>query len=388
MSIKLRGGTYQIDYKIKGVPRVRFQTETADKELANQIEAADKAKRIKIRDGILDPNEIKTDFTVSQALGKYQVDHAEQPDARNVANYGTTLKAHFKGGTLISTLTTGKLLDFRRIMRGKTTTLHGKVKPLAASYINHHFRFLRRVFAHVEVFDAKLPKIDWRALMLPEDDSPTAIIASKVQQKEYRLALAEDARDVMDFFLLSGVRATDALHLTWKQVERDGLGGKIIMHGKSRQDGGKTHIVNITPTIAAILDRAKGHHPEYVFTFVARIGGTWRNKKTGKVTIHRAGQRYPYDIAAWRRRWNDMRRRVGRMDLNTHRLRATAITRAYQLYGLAEAQAFAGHSDMATTRRYVSVTADDVKRVQNGLDAEYFESPLSHEDVSKKEGKA
>jgi integrase len=52
------------------------------------------------------------------------------------------------------------------------------------------------------------------------------------------------------------------------------------------QKGNRPHAIPITRAIAAILSRCCNHHPEFVFTYVAR-----RASRTGVQRVR--GQRYP-----------------------------------------------------------------------------------------------
>ena len=80
----------------------------------------------------------------------------------------------------------------------------------------------------------------------------------------------------IEFTLLTGLRRAETL-IKWEHVNWGA--GVITTVGKR----GRTVRTQITPSVAAILEPLRGHHHEYVFTYLAQ-------RTSGKIV---RGQRYP-----------------------------------------------------------------------------------------------
>lgn len=368
---KQPGGPYYADIRIKGVPRVRFSTETTDPELAHQVAAERKRQMILVRDGIAPPDGFVRSITLSQAFGRYQAELAGRPDAENADRYAETALGYFTRTRAFDTLSTALITDYRDFLRKRRRRKAGGERvPVSNRTVNTYIAFLRRVCRVAARWKVRMPPmIEWADLFLEEADPPTRIIRGAAEEKKVHLALAEDSRDLIDFITLSGLRRFNAVFLRWAEIDRQR--GIVTVHVKSKKPGGKKHEVHITPTIAAILDRQAGLHPVYVFTYVCQKSRSFIDKATGERGFRRKGERYPFTVSVITKRWNAMRAATGFHDLGIHRLRATAITRIYDESGnLKVAQKFAGHSDAATTLRYISIDADDVRRAMLGVEAD------------------
>lgn len=160
----------------------------------------------------------------------------------------------------------------------------------------------------------------------------------------------EDIRPLWHFALLSGLRKRNAL-LRWSQV--DWSVGVIRVTVK----GGAQREVPITEEIAEILRRERGHHPEFVFTFIAQK--TWTEPRSGRRYVR--GQRYPVTPNGFASFWRALCAAAAVRDLHIHDLRKTFGARMTRVAGIAAASKGLHHSTIAlTSKTYSYITTDDV----------------------------
>jgi integrase len=192
---------------------------------------------------------------------------------------------------------------------------------------------------------------NWKEHILPE---PQERIRELVGDEEQRL---EDATrsDYLPFFAFtkaSGLRLKECL-LHWSEVDWNAQ--QIRKHGK----GGKLVTVPITPTIRNILFPLQGHHPDYVFTYVAI-----RTRDH-----HIKGQRYPITHSGLNYVWQRLRKNAGVVGFRFHDFRHSFATSLLRETGnLKLVQKALNHSDIKTTLRYAHVldseVADAMEKVQ------------------------
>ncbi len=115
----------------------------------------------------------------------------------------------------------------------------------------------------------------------------------------------------------------------------------------------------------AILWSRRGHHPEFVFTFVAqrtRKCPKTKDPKTGEPFLFIKGQRYPityYGMGSNKRSW---KKKAG-VDARIHDMRHTTGSRVLRATGnLRSTQMLLGHKDIAITAKfYTHVLLKDVR---------------------------
>jgi integrase len=132
----------------------------------------------------------------------------------------------------------------------------------------------------------------------------------------------------MDLALLTGQRQGDLLGLKWESVTEDGV---LFRQGKT----GKRLLVGISPSLKAVLERAKRLLPDLPREYVLRT-------RSGK----------PYSSEGFRAVWQRLQRRAKKQGkiaerYTFHDLRAKSVSDSASLE-----QAFerAGHTSMAMTR--------------------------------------
>ena len=107
----------------------------------------------------------------------------------------------------------------------------------------------------------------------------------------------------------------------------------------------------ITNTVRKILWPLQGHHPEFVFTFIATRARDGRIK----------GQRYPVTYNGLKSHWRYLRKQAGISDFRWHDLRHDFGTKLLrETRNLKLVQRAMGHAKIATTARYAHVLDDDI----------------------------
>jgi integrase len=184
---------------------------------------------------------------------------------------------------------------------------------------------------------------DWKQHLLKESEERDRELAPEEWAKLDATA-REDYRDIMDFADESGARLNECL-LRWSEVNWEAK--QIVKKGK----GDRKVVVSITPLIREILWPLRGHHPEFVFTYVAK------RTRGGKVK----GQRYPVTYNGLKTEWKRQRKRSGIKDFRFHDKRhdfATKLLRSSR--NLKLVQKALNHKDIKTTLRYAHVLNDEV----------------------------
>jgi len=167
------------------------------------------------------------------------------------------------------------------------------------------------------------------------------------ERKAMELAIRADGyADAVAFALASGFRLEECL-LRWPEV--NWFAGKIEKPGK----GGRTVRTRITPAVKAILAPLVGHHPEAVFTYIAKR----TDPRKGLVR----GTRYPLTREGLKTAWRRAKARAGVQDLRFHDLRHDFGTRVQRACGnIKVTQRALNHADIRSTLRYINVTDDEV----------------------------
>lgn len=163
-----------------------------------------------------------------------------------------------------------------------------------------------------------------------------------------------DYEPFFDFVKASGMRLKECVTLRWSEVN---FGTRqIVRIGK----GGRRIVFPITVAIRDILFPLQGHHPEFVFTYVAVFG----NKRVGRV----AGERYPITYNGTKSAWQRMRAASGVMDFRFHDFRHDFGSKLLRDSGnLKLVQKAMNHRDIKSTMRYAHVLDEDVAEAVESL---------------------
>jgi integrase len=210
---------------------------------------------------------------------------------------------------------------------------------------------LKKLFTRAKVWGVRFDREpNWKKHWLPEAEER---VRELVGDEGNRLEEATRA-DYGPFFAFaraSGLRLRECL-LRWPDVDWEAR--QIRKAGK----GGKLVTAPITPTVRAILWPLKGHHPEHVFTYVAKRTRDRRVK----------GQRYPLTYSGVKTAWRRLRKRAGVTGFRFHDFRHDVGTKLLRQTGnLKLVQKALNHANIKTTTRYAHVMADEVADAMEAL---------------------
>jgi integrase len=164
------------------------------------------------------------------------------------------------------------------------------------------------------------------------------------------------------FVRATGMRQKECVTLRWSEVN---WGAKqIVKLGKGR----KRITFPITDAIRQILWPLQGHHPEYVFTYIAT------RTRDGRAQ----GKRYPLTVSGVKTRWRRLRSAAGVSEFRFHDFRhdfATKLLR--QTRNLKLVQRALNHADLKTTGRYAHVLDEEIAAAIEEV-AQSREKPRGH----------
>jgi integrase len=211
---------------------------------------------------------------------------------------------------------------------------------IAPATVNLTMMQLKTLFATLR---PRVSEPEWRKHRLPVvQEHPRELMGDEGDRLE--AATRDDYAPFFAFVSATGLRQSECL-LRWPQV--DWGARQIRRAGK----GGKPVTLPITPTIREILWPLRGHHPEFVFTYVA-------------VRTHRGwvkGKRYPITIAGLRAHWHRLRKVAGVVGFRFHDFRHDLATKALRETGnLKLVQRMLNHADIRHTLRYAHVLDEEV----------------------------
>ena len=164
-------------------------------------------------------------------------------------------------------------------------------------------------------------------------------------------AMRADYAAFFAFARASGLRLDECL-LRWSEV--DWSARQIVKLGK----GGRRVVVPITSEIREILWPLRGHHPEFVFTYVCERADHGRVK----------GQRYPLTYNGVETFWRRLRLRAGVVGFRFHDYRHDFGTKLLRETGnLRIVQKALNHANIKNTLRYAHVLDSEVAEAMEAL---------------------
>lgn len=347
---------YQFDFQIKG-HRFYGTTECTNERKAREFEDGRKAEARRIVKEAIDAG--RKPMTLGIACDRWwnQIGkHGSDPDLERAlellkARIGPQVALHDINDDMISAAVEARRADV--MPAGRDSKGKQLYRPLSPRTVNKTVpSLLRRVMNKarkawsVTIF--KEP--DWKQHFLAERKRPVREITAAEDTALDGIESAEYA-GLREFAEIMGLRRKELL-LTWPQVNFDQATIAII--GK----GGIPAILPLTRRAYEILWGLRGHHAEFVFTFVAQR--TRLCPMTKQKFIR--GQRYPmtyYGIGTNRRRqWP----KAG-VDARLHDTRHTTGQRALRTTGnLRLVQQLLRHTEIRTTAMfYTDTTMTDLR---------------------------
>ncbi len=341
---------YQYDFQVSG-SRFFGSCETRNKKEAEAIErqlkdkAKEDAKTIK-RTG-------KMPMTLDIAAGRY-MQEVMQGKASESDSYRALqrLIKSIGANTRMDDITDSHVAMY--VMNRKQETRWGKkefkdgtpVATVSGATINREVAVLKRLFFRSrKTWKIPLPnEPDWKGHRQEEEQELPREFSADEETTLYS-SMRDDYLPWFAFAHESGLRLNETL-LRWTSV--NWTTGQIRMKGK----GKKWVVTQMSSGIREILTPLIGHHPEYVFTYLA--------KRTVKRTGKMRGLRYPLTYSGIQSMWRRLKEDKS-LDLRIHDARHDAASKIVRVTGnLKIAKKLLNHSSITVTDRYAHVLDEDV----------------------------
>jgi integrase len=334
-----RSPFWQYNFQIRGRRFFGSTKQTTRRE----AEAVERHERERAKLLIAQAEHARTSLRLDDVAGRYWEEHAQHlAGAPQTFGLIGVLIEHFGKDKLLTEITdddVARLVAWRRGHRIK-----GAISTFISPFtVNHTTATLRKLFTRAKLLGVRFahePK--WSKHLLKV---PTERVRELSDEEANRLGAAM-RDDYEPFFALaraSGLRLSECLSLRWSEVETR----QIVKLGK----GGQRVTVPLTSEIRDIIRPLRGHHPEFVFTFVCEHPGGSRIK----------GQRYPLTRGGLQSYWRRLRKKSGVVNLRIHDLRhdfATKLLRDSR--NLRLVQRALNHASIKTTTRYAHVLDSEV----------------------------
>lgn len=347
---------YHFDFQHKGV-RFHGSTGCTSRREAETFERAERDRAKRFVKTAASPASTKLDDVAGRYWNEVGQHHAGADttwrDIERLINY-------FGPTTLLTEIGDDEVAKLVAWRRGHRVTRHGKPKKkapvpplIAPATVNRSTtEVLKKLFTRAKAWGIRFDReANWKQHWLKE---PQEIVRELRGDEANRLedATRDDYRAIFELASASGLRFNECL-LRWSEVNWEAR--KIEKQGK----GDKRVSVPITDAIREILWPLRGHHPEAVFTYVAR------RTKRGAGLIK--GERYPITYNGLKTVWKRTRAAAGVSGFRFHDFRhdfATKLLR--ETRNLKLVQRALNHADIKTTTKYAHVVDDEVAA---GVDA-------------------
>jgi integrase len=349
-----RSPFWQYRFQIRG-RRFFGSTKKTTRREAERVEAAE---REKARALIAQAEHARTSLRLDDVAGRYWQEHAQHlAGAPNTWTLLGVLLDFFGKDKLITDISdddVAKLVAWRRGHRmGTNSPQTGENFPVLISpfTVNHTTTTLRKLFTRAKLWGVRFahePKWSRHLLKVPVERVREL---SDDEADKLDAAMRDDYAPFFAFARASGLRLAECL-LRWSEV--DFSARQIVKLGK----GGKRVAIPITTEIRDLLWPLRGHHPDFVFTYVCERG------EHGQVR----GERYPLTYGGVQTYWQRLRRQSGVVGFRFHDYRHDMATKLLRETGnLRLVQKALGHASIKTTTRYAHVldseVADAMERV-------------------------
>lgn len=329
---------WQFDFEIGGH---RFYGTTKCKN-RREAEAVERAEREKAERHVKQARAAATSLRLDDVAGRYWQEVGQHHvGADNTERQIGYLIDFFGKDKLIIEITGDDVAKLVAWRRGHRTRSGALISPFTA---NDTTEQLKKIFTRAKAWGVHFDREpEWRKYWLKE---PQERVRELLDDEAKRLdaAMREDYAPFFAFVHASGLRLRECL-LRWSEV--DWGTGQIRKLGK----GGKLVTVAITPTIRGILWPLRGHHPEFVFTYIAQ------RTRDGRVK----DERHPLTKHGVKTAWRRLRKRAGVTGFRFHDFRHDFASKLLRETGnLKLVQRALNHADLKTTSRYAHVLDEDV----------------------------
>jgi integrase len=342
MSVYKPAGTpfYHFDFQWRGA-RFHGSTKRTDRREAQAVEKAER-ERVKHVAPVTSAG-----MTIDAAAGRYWHEVGQHhAGAQNTERDLARLIEYFGTARPIDTITGDDVAKLVAWRRGHKITNTGRL--VAAGTVNRTSKLLRRLFSYAkEVWGVRFGREPiWRKHMLKEPDERVRELHED-EAERLDAAMRDDYEPLFNFVRATGQRKSECYLLRWADV--DWHTRQIKRRGK----GGRDITVPITDEISEILWPLRSHHPDRVFTYVA--------KRTERARGLVKGQRYVITRNGLNTCWRSIRAAADVTDFRFHDFRHDLATKLLRDTGnLKLVQKALNHASIKTTARYAHVLDEDV----------------------------
>lgn len=347
-------GEYSYDFRLGG-RRFSGRTGTSSRREAIAVERQRRAEaRLELAaEAALEEPRLTLEAAFArywQEKGQHRADSASR--LRDLA----WLQDHFGAARRLDTIGDDEVARMVAKRRGEKVPNGRKGKRVSNATVNRTaLEPLKDVwFRARHVWKRATADIEWKLHRLPEPLERTRE-ASAAEEAALRTELSDGYREALDFAFLTGCRRMEIIGLRWRDV--DFFGRRFTVEGK----GARQRIVPMSAAIFDLLWRLRGHHPEHVFTYVARR----TMKKRGIVR----GRRYPLTESGLKSAARRGFEKSGVANFRFHDTRHTAGTRALRASNLRVVQKLLGHADPKTTAKYAHAMQEDIRAALDAMSA-------------------
>ena len=352
-----RSPYWHFDFQWRG-HRFHGSTKCTTRREAEKVEAAerDKAKRL-----VAQLAAAKTSLRIDDIAERYWQEVGQHHAGADGTEHQLALLIQFFGKDKLITEIAGddvaKLVAWRRGHRRKTSR-SSTARLISPHTANHTTKLLRTLFARAKLWGVRFdhePRWSKYFLAVPPERVREL---SDDEAERLEASTRDDYAPFFAFARASGLRLKECF-LRWSEV--DWTAREIRKTGK----GGAHITVPITPTIREILWPLRGHHPEFVFSYVCQRRGA--GPHAGRIK----GQRYPLTYQGVQTYWERLRKRAGVVGFRFHDYRHDFASKLLRATGnLKLVQEALNHRDIKTTTRYTHVLKSDVAEAMERVAAE------------------
>ena len=344
---RARSPYWHFDFYWRG-HRFHGTTKATTKREAEKVEAAERERAKAL---VAQIEQARTSLRLQDIASRYWTEHGQHLAGTNLWGWLGVVLDYFGKDKLITEITdddVSRMVAWRRGHR----TLGTAPNVVSPHTVNHTTMTLRRLFTRAKLWGVRFnhePRWTKHLLKTPADRVREL---SDDEADKLDAAMRPDYAPFFAFARASGLRLAECL-LKWSEVEMyqdhdTSSRGQIVKLGK----GGNRVTVPITSEIADILRPLRGHHPEFVFTYV-------RKRRENGTLLPRGN--VPLTYAGVQTEWRRMRKRSGVVGFRFHDYRhdfATKLLRATS--NLRLVQKALGHASIKTTTRYAHVLDSEV----------------------------
>jgi len=357
--------TYSYDFQVRG-HRVSGNTEARNRKDAEAVERGLKAKAK--ADVEAERRTGNGPLLLRHAAGRYWQEVGER-HVNSAATYRDLqrLIKFFGPDKRLDAITDGDVAGLVTARRKDMAKRNGKTIPVGPATINRTTIVpLKALFMRAKRtwrYSFPLEPV-WRDHWQKQPEERVRELDTH-EAKALDAAVRDDYAAWFRFSRLTGLRRAETL-IRWADVN---WSAKLITTVGKRD---RPVITPITEPVAAILAECKGHHEEYVFTYIRRQPGE------GK------GERFPITPGGAKTHWRRLRAKSGVENFRFHDIRHDVATKLLRETGnLKIVQKALNHANIATTTKYAHVQTAEVAAALEAVAARANSHEKSHEQKIK-----